>query len=130
MTRLYPSTPDNLLALNNCAYYLAVEGRDLDKAEEMSARTIKERPDDATSLDTYAWVMFRKKNYTEAMAYIDKAIANSEDPSEELYHHAGDIYFMNGEPQKALEFWEKALALDPDNELLQRKVKHKTYFYE
>ncbi len=37
---------------------------------------------------------------------------------------------MNGEPQKALEFWEKALALDPDNELLQRKVKHKTYFYE
>lgn len=121
---------DNLLALNNCAYYLAVEGRDLDKAEEMSARTIKERPDDATSLDTYAWVMFRKKNYTEAMAYIDKAIANSEDPSEELYHHAGDIYFMNGEPQKALEFWEKALALDPDNELLQRKVKHKTYFYE
>lgn len=122
--------PDNLLALNNCAYYLAVEGRDLDKAEEMSARTIKERPDDATSLDTYAWVMFRKKNYTEAMAYIDKAIANSEDPSEELYHHAGDIYFMNGEPQKALEFWEKALALDPDNELLQRKVKHKTYFYE
>ena len=122
--------PDNLLALNNCAYYLAVEGRDLDKAEEMSARTIKERPDDATSLDTYAWVMFRKKNYTEAMAYIDNAIANSEDPSEELYHHAGDIYFMNGEPQKALEFWEKALALDPDNELLQRKVKHKTYFYE
>lgn len=122
--------PDNLLALNNCAYYLAVEGRDLDKAEEMSARTIKERPDDATSLDTYAWVMFRKKNYTESMAYIDKAIANSEDPSEELYHHAGDIYFMNGEPQKALEFWEKALALDPDNELLQRKVKHKTYFYE
>jgi len=122
--------PDNLLALNNCAYYLAVEGRDLDKAEEISARTIKERPDDATSLDTYAWVMFRKKNYTEAMAYIDKAIANSEDPSEELYHHAGDIYFMNGEPQKALEFWEKALALDPDNELLQRKVKHKTYFYE
>ena len=122
--------PDNLLALNNCAYYLAVEVRDLDKAEEMSARTIKQRPDDATSLDTYAWVMFRKKNYTEAMAYIDKAIANSEDPSEELYHHAGDIYFMNGEPQKALEFWEKALALDPDNELLQRKVKHKTYFYE
>lgn len=122
--------PDNLLALNNCAYYLAVEGRDLDKAEEMSARTIKERPDDATSLDTYAWVMFRKKNYTEAMAYIDKAIANSEEPSEVLYHHAGDIYFMNGEPQKALEFWEKALALDPDNELLQRKVKHKTYFYE
>ncbi len=122
--------PDNLLALNNCAYYLAVEGRDLDRAETMSARTIREKPDDATSLDTYAWIMFKKKNYVEAQAYIEKAIANSDELSGELCHHAGDIYFMNGEPQKALEYWEKALEFEPDNELLKRKVKHKTYFYE
>ena len=122
--------PDNLLALNNCAYYLAVEGRDLDRAETMSVRTIREKPDDATSLDTYAWVMFKKKNYVEAQAYIEKAIANSEELSEELCHHAGDIYFMNGDPKKALEYWEQALEYAPDNELLKRKVKHKTYFYE
>lgn len=108
--------PDNLLALNNCAYYLAVEGRDLDRAETMSARTIKEKPDDATSLDTYAWIMFKKKNYVEALAYIEKAMANSEDLSEELCHHAGDIYFMNGEPKKAVEYWEKALKYNPDND--------------
>lgn len=122
--------PDNLLALNNCAYYLAVEGRDLDRAETMSARTIREKPEDATSLDTYAWIMFKKKNYVEAQAYIEKAIANTEELSEELCHHAGDIYFMNGDPKKALEYWEKALDFEPDNELLKRKVKHKTYFYE
>lgn len=122
--------PDNLLALNNCAYYLAVEGRDLDRAESMSARTVKEKPDDATSLDTYAWIMFKKKNYVEAQAYIEKAIASSPEDSEELFHHAGDIYFMNGDPKTALDYWEKALALDPDNDLLKRKVKHKTYFYE
>lgn len=96
----------------------------------MSARTIKEKPDDATSLDTYAWIMFKKKNYVEALAYIEKAMANSEDLSEELCHHAGDIYFMNGEPKKAVEYWEKALKYNPDNELLKRKVHHKTYFYE
>lgn len=122
--------PDNLLALNNCAYYLAVEGRDLDRAETMSARTIREKPEDATSLDTYAWIMFKKKNYVEAQAYIEKAIANTEELSEELCHHAGDIYFMNGDPKKAVEYWEKALDFEPDNELLKRKVKHKTYFYE
>lgn len=37
---------------------------------------------------------------------------------------------MNAEPAAALDFWQKALELEPDNELLQRKVKHKTYFYE
>ena len=48
----------------------------------------------------------------------------------ELFHHAGDIYFMNKEYEGAIEFWKKALALDPDNELLKKKVKHKAYFYE
>jgi tetratricopeptide (TPR) repeat protein len=44
--------------------------------------------------------------------------------------HAGDIYFWNQQPDKAVEFWKKALDLDPDNELLARKVKYKTYFHE
>ncbi|MCM1504196.1 MAG: tetratricopeptide repeat protein [Muribaculum sp.] len=122
--------PYNLLAMNNCAYHLAVEGRDLDRAERLSATTIKERPDDATSLDTYAWVLFKKKDYTQAQAYIQKALDNSPEPSEELYEHAGDIFFFTGDHAKAVEFWEKALDLAPDNELLKRKVKHRTYFYE
>ena len=37
---------------------------------------------------------------------------------------------MNGEPKEAVKFWEKALELDPDNKLIQKKVRHKTYFYE
>ena len=119
-----------MLALNNCAYYLAVEGRDLDRAEHMSALTLKDQPDNATSLDTYAWIMFKKKDYVQAMVYIDKALENTEEPSCELFHHAGDIYFMNAEPEAALDFWEKALELEPENELLQKKVSHKTYFYE
>ena len=124
------ANPANMLALNNCAYYLAVEGKDLDRAERMSAMTLKDQPDNSTSLDTYAWIMFKKKDYAQAMAYIDKALENSDEPSAELFQHAGDIYFMNAEPAAALDFWQKALELEPDNELLQRKVKHKTYFYE
>lgn len=122
--------PKNLLALNNCAYYLACEGKDLDRAERMSAITIKEEPENDTSLDTYAWILFKKKDYERAKHYIDEALSYSESPSHELYHHAGDIYFMSGDPDKAFEFWKKALELSPDDELLQRKVKHKTYFYK
>lgn len=122
--------PGNLLALNNCAYYLACEGRDLDRAERMSAITVREQPENPTSLDTYAWVFFKKADYVLAKQYIDAAINYSEEPSAEIYHHAGDIYFMSGAPDRALEFWELAIELEPDNELLQRKVKHKTYFYK
>lgn len=53
-----------------------------------------------------------------------------ETPSAEVLSHAGDIYFMNGEPEEALKFWKEALEQDPSNELLKRKVKHKTYFFK
>ncbi|MCM1021457.1 MAG: hypothetical protein NC343_04550 [Muribaculum sp.] len=122
--------PHNNLVKNNYAYSLAVENKNLDKAERMCADVIKERPGDANSLDTYAWVMFMKKNYVEAKAYIEKAIATDETESAELFHHAGDIYFWNSEPDKALEYWEKAQKLEPDNKLLQKKIKNKTFFFE
>ncbi len=122
--------PDNMLALNNYAYYLSEKGIDLDRAERMSARTVAAEPENVNSLDTYAWIFFKKKNYDMARKYIETALKYSEEPSAELYHHAGDIYFMCGEPQKALEFWKEAIKLEPENEMLKKKVKHKTYFYE
>lgn len=122
--------PDNALALNNCAYHLAVQDRDLDRALTMIEKVIKDDPESSTSLDTYAWVLFKRKDYAKAREIIDGALANSEDESGELYDHAGDIYFMDGQPEKAVEFWQKALKLKPDDELLQRKVKHKTFFYK
>lgn len=50
--------------------------------------------------------------------------------SAEVLSHAGDIYFMSGLPEQALEFWKRAAILAPDDEMLARKVKYKTYFYE
>lgn len=122
--------PENYLALNNCAYYLACEGRDLDEALEMIETVIEAEPDQATSMDTYAWVLFKRKDYAKAREIIDRTLEVTDELSADVLEHAGDIYFMDGEPDKALEFWKDALKLDPDNELLGRKVKHKTYFFK
>lgn len=124
--------PDNLLALNNYAYNLALTDRDLDKALTMIEKVIKENPESSTSLDTYAWVLYKQKKYDRAREIIDGALANNDenDDSPEIYEHAGDIYFMDGKPDEAIDFWKKALKLDPENELLQKKVKHKTFFYK
>ena len=149
--------PNNYLAMNNAAYFIAEKGGDLDKAERYSNRAVKSEPDNPTYLDTYAWVFFKKKDYSMARQYIDMTLnlyntlppdttpaedadtaagesvdetVEPETPSTEIYEHAGDIYFMNGEPDRALEFWEKALALDPSSEMLKKKVKHKTYFFK
>ena len=81
--------PSNIGALNNYAYYLSVERRDLDKAEEMSYKTVKAEPNNATYLDTYAWILFEKGNYAEARIYIDNAMKSDDEKSDVIVEHCG-----------------------------------------
>ena len=118
--------PINSGTLNNYAYYLAQRGEDLDRAERMAALAIKDEPDNANFIDTYAWVYFAKKDYTKALLYIKDAVEKDED--NHLLEHYGDILWFNDEREAAVEQWTKALETEPDNELLQRKVKDKTYY--
>lgn len=124
--------PQNWTALNNCAYYLACEDRDLEEALSMVKKAVDGRPDEPTSLDTYAWVLFKLKRYPEAKEIIDKALllTSPDNMTAEEYDHAGDIYFMNGDRDKALEYWKEALKLDTDNAAIKRKVKNKTIFFD
>ncbi|MDD5818129.1 MAG: tetratricopeptide repeat protein [bacterium] len=114
--------PDNSGTLNNYAYFLALSNRDLDKAERMSAKTIVEDAANPTYLDTYAWVFYMRKEYTMAQLYIEMAINNEEQPTSELFEHYGYILLANGDKQKALEQWRKAIELKPDNEQLVKQI--------
>jgi len=123
--------PDNIGCLNNYAYFLSVDGKQLDKAEQMSYQTIKAEPKNATYLDTYAWILFMQKRYAEARIYIDQAVMNDSDRSAVITEHAGDIYAMDGQTGKAIELWQKALEQqEGDNALLSRKIKLKKYIKE
>ncbi len=119
---------NNIGVLNNYAYYLSEKGENLDVAEEMSYKTIKAEPKNSTYLDTYAWILFMKKNYGEAKIYIDDALKNGGDESEVIVEHSGDIYYLNGEKEKALEFWQQAKKLGGDSKLLHKKIKKKKYY--
>ena len=117
----------NIGALNNYAYYLSVERRNLDKAEEMSYKTVKAEPDNATYLDTYAWILFEKGNYAEARLYIDDAMKNDGGKSDVIVEHCGDIYYMTGDADKALEYWKQALKIGSKSKTLKQKIQKKKY---
>lgn len=195
---------ENWGAYNNAAYFIIETGRDLDKAERYASYACAAEPENTSFLDTYAWVFFKKRDYTKAAEYMVKALetievvesdttqtadsaqadtsqtadsvqtadtvaANNTDARlkesgelvvpnvgankiknlekrgerlaanehwtdiekhDDMFVHAGDIFFMFGRPDIALTFWQKALKLRPDDELLQRKVKNKAYYYE
>ena len=118
----------NIAVLNNYSYFLATEGRDLDKAERMSAQTVKAEPDNATYLDTYAWIFFKKGDYSLARLYMKNALDKSPEASAELFEHYGDILYMLGEVDEAVEYWQKALDAGSESaELLKEKIKQKKY---
>ena len=119
--------PDNLMCLNNYAYYLSESGGNLIKAEEMSYKTIKAEPQNATYLDTYAWILFRQERYAEAKIYINQTLQCDSDSSAVIVEHAGDIYAKCGDIDKAVELWTAALKKSPDNELLARKTRQRKY---
>ncbi len=122
--------PGNTGTMNNYAYFLSLCGKNLDKAESMAAKAVYSNPNNSTFIDTYAWVFFKKKNYDMALLYIKSAIDNADSPSADILEHYGDILYMTGDKENAVNQWEKALELNPTKEVLQRKVLDKTYYEE
>ena len=119
---------DNLGCLNNYAYYLSEKNTQLEKAAQMSYRTVQAEPDNSTFLDTYAWILFKQGKYAEAAQYIDMAVKNDTTESAVIIEHAGDIHALNGDIDGALEYWQKALEIGTENDkALRRKIKLKKY---
>ena len=120
--------PTDMMTLNNYAYYLALGGGDLDKAEDLSRRTVAEQPENPTYLDTLAWILYLKGEYAEALEVQEKAIqavAGDKEMIGEFWDHLGDIQYRCGLRDKALESWRKALELDKDNKEIAKKIRLK-----
>jgi len=121
--------PENVGVMNNYAYFLSLDNTDLDKAEDLSHRTIIKEPENATFLDTYAWILFMQGKYPQAKMYIDQTLEHSdaESLSADVLEHAGDIYYFNNKKEEAISYWEQAIAKGGSSKMLKTKVKMKRY---
>ncbi len=120
--------PQNIVILNNYAYYLSLKNEDLKKAERMSAITVEKEPTNSIYLDTYGWIFYMQGNYSLARMYLKMAVDNlkpDHNPSE-IFDHYGDVLYQLGEKENALEMWKKSLAAGSDNEDLKRKIESKS----
>lgn len=130
---------DNILCLNNYAYFLSLRNENLDKAEEMSYRTIKAEPDNKTYLDTYAWILFQQGKFADAQRYMDKVVPRDsteeflmkdEHTTSAILEHAADVAWMNGDAQWAIHLWQLAVKRgDADaTPMLNKKARKKKYY--
>ncbi len=81
--------PQNVVIMNNYAYFLATHKGDLKVAEQMSQYTIQAEPNNPTYLDTYAWILYLRGEYLLAEMYIRQAMnmyPNGQIPEDILLH--------------------------------------------
>ncbi len=114
--------PDNVPVLNNFAYYLSLEGRQLKRAVRMSARAVELEPSNPTYIDTHAWVLYRLGRLEEAKKLMQQALSLDGQKSAELQIHYGDILAALGETFLAETYWKRALANGYDKEAVERRL--------
>lgn len=120
--------PDNSVVLNNYSYYLSLRNEKLEKAEEMSRKSIELDPYNNNNLDTYAWVLYKLDKFAEALEWIEKAYRNGGDSSGVVLEHYGDILYQMGKKDEAFEYWEKAKNQKDHSDLLEKKIKDKKLY--
>jgi tetratricopeptide (TPR) repeat protein len=104
--------PDNAIALNNLAFLLADEGKDLDKALEMAARACRLAPAVTGFKDTVGWI-YLKQQKTESAIQVFKSLVRTAPESATYRYHLGSALLAKGEKQAAKEALQEALKRGP-----------------
>ena len=113
---------NNVLILNNYAYYLSVRKVNLEKAKKMSLKCNELEKDNGTYQDTYAWILYKLADYEQAKIWMQKSLANGSDISAVVVEHYGDVLYQLGNVKDAIYQWEKAKKLGVASKFLNKKI--------
>lgn len=115
--------PQDALAMNNYAYFLALRGEQLEKALSMADFATRIYPRNPHYLDTRSLVLSKMGRYEEALECIKKALEVGGNKFAEIIENYGDILYATGQAEAAMEEWKKAASmLNTPSESLNRKI--------
>lgn len=120
--------PNNATVLNNYAYHLSLRKARLEDAEVMASEANRLQPGTSAYQDTLGWVLYQLGRFQEAAEWIGMAVQGAEEASGTVLEHYGDVLFRVGQPDQALEYWQKALEAGDASELLPEKIKDKKLY--
>ena len=109
---------------NNLGYIWAEHNMHLDEAEQMINKALELDPANGAYLDSLGWVKFRKGKYEEALGDLLRAAQSLTRDDPVVFEHIGDTYARLNKVPQALEYWQKAIALDGENKALAEKVEN------
>ena len=113
---------ENILVLNNYAYFLSLLDRELLVAMNYATTANKLSPNNATYLDTLAWVMHRVGSNDEAKRIMQQALSIDGQRDPDLLAHYGDILWALGEKFMAETYWKKAVERGYDSQRMEEHI--------
>lgn len=108
--------PNNVQALNALGYTLADRTTRYQEALMYIQRALALEPKDAAVIDSMGWVQYRLGNHGEAIAYLRRALDLT--PDGEIAAHLGEVLWVTGKKDEAVDVWNRALKNAPDNKLI------------
>jgi tetratricopeptide (TPR) repeat protein len=117
---LLQERPGDAQLQNALGYTLADNDRNLDEARALIVSALAKSPDNAATLDSMGWLLYREGKHTEALGYLQRAAKLASDPEIDL--HIGEVQWAMGDQAAARETWQQALVRAPDNEKLRKRL--------
>jgi len=117
--KLLKKNPKDTYALNYVSYKLALRGEELEYAFNLIKKAVSLEPENGYFLDTIGWVEFKRKNFKNAVFYLEKASSILPNSSEVL-NHLGDCYFKLGRKKESLYQWKRALKYEEDKIVIKK----------
>ncbi len=85
--------PDNPSLLNNLAYTLLEQGKELPLALELARKSVEIRPGAVYNLDTLAWALYKNGRLNESLEILSKIFQGRTEVSPEVdFHYAAVLY--------------------------------------
>jgi tetratricopeptide (TPR) repeat protein len=121
LRKLIEVRPEHAHAYNALGYSLADRNQRLPEAQALIEKALKLAPDDSFIIDSMGWVLYRRGNLKDSLAYLRRAYAGRPDP--EIAAHLGEVLWALGERSEAERVWGDATKDSPDNETLANTIK-------
>jgi len=114
----YPNHP---VLTNNLAVVLEIRG-DLDSAAETLQQTLGEEDAMPQAAKNMGDLLYRAARYDDAWEAYQRAIRSQPTLGDDVYFRLGNIAYKRQDRELAMEYWHRALELNPSHELARTNL--------
>ena len=111
-------------AYNYLAYMWTEHNMRLDEAEQMVKLALQADSNNGAYIDTLGWLEYRQGKFDQALVDLLRAAQKLTHDDPVVFEHIGDTFAKMNKIAQAVDAWQKALNLDPQNKSLSEKIEN------